>query len=212
MSGKPSRPSVLVVGADHLVGAGITALVSTAGYASTCRVPYPVRADSQASMSSNPILVFVPALQTPEEALDLLQGYHSRAVLVSPSLSPLWVWSAGESGIGGFVHMHEPPALLLAAIEEIAAGRRYHSPGYQRTKQSHLVRNDAFFRILSRREQQILAGVCRGEGDEQLGNALGISHLTVATHRRSIRQKISAHNDRDLVRYAIEWGLHPFAA
>ncbi len=205
-----ARP-VVVVGANHLVRAGVAAVLGAAGHRTSCREWPPAGGGLDGDLASGATLVALPAVQDPRELLTALVPHHSRAVLVSPSVSPLWVRATGEANVGGFVHLHEPPAVLLDAVAEVAAGRCFHSPAFLHVRRTRLARTNAFFRLLSRREQQILAAVCRGGGEEEIATNLGISPLTVGVHRRNIRQKVGAQNDRDLVRYAFEWGLHPHA-
>lgn len=205
--GTPFRP-VTVLGADHLIRAGIAALLEAAGFPVACHSPALPGWSLPEAIEPGALLVALPAPPDLEGALASLLPHQARTVLVSPAMSPQWVWAAGEANIAGLTHLHETPEFLLAAITEVAAGRRYSSPAIQQVRRTRLVRTDAFFRVLSPRELEVLAGVCRGDGDDLIARSLGISPLTVGVHRRNIRQKISAHSDRDLVRYANYWGLN----
>ena len=87
------------------------------------------------------------------------------------------------------------------------AGKTFFGPDFSRVKHDWLSQPEAFQKILSEREQQILRGVNVGQEDDAIGAELGISPGTVEAHRKHIRQKLGVHNDRGLMAYAHRWGL-----
>ena len=58
------------------------------------------------------------------------------------------------------------------------------------------------YRLLSRREQQVMALVVSGLLNKQIGGELGISEITVKAHRGKVMQKMKADSLADLVRMA----------
>ncbi|MGH7958142.1 MAG: LuxR C-terminal-related transcriptional regulator [Opitutaceae bacterium] len=58
---------------------------------------------------------------------------------------------------------------------------------------------DAFFKILSPREQSLMEAFVCGDSDETIAAAVGISRPTVPTHRKSIMAKLNLHRVRDLI-------------
>ncbi len=60
---------------------------------------------------------------------------------------------------------------------------------------------------LSDREREILALLCRGSTDQQIGNELLISLATVRSHLDRIRDKTGCRRRPDLTRLAIDLGL-----
>ena len=91
----------------------------------------------------------------------------------------------------------------------MSAGRKFFSPVFNQVKAAWLSRPEAFQKILSDREQEVLRWVVAGGDDARIGTKLGITPATVAAHRKHIRQKLELHSDRDLVAYARKWGLSP---
>ena len=100
-----------------------------------------------------------------------------------------------------------PPEMLVEAIRTVAKGGVFFSPMFQKMKQEWLAQPEAFQKILSDREQEVLRRVVAGWNDERIARQLDITATTVAVHRKHIRQKLELHNDRELVAYAREWGL-----
>ena len=66
---------------------------------------------------------------------------------------------------------------------------------------------EAFHKLLTQRELEVLHRVTDGQSDQVIGKHLGISAETVAGHRKSIRKKLELHDDRGLVAYGREWGI-----
>ncbi|MBA3598362.1 MAG: hypothetical protein H0W40_13455 [Methylibium sp.] len=65
---------------------------------------------------------------------------------------------------------------------------------------------------LSARERQILAGLCRGLSNQQLGEQLGLSPLTVKNHVQKILRKLGAANRTQAVASALSLDLLACAA
>jgi DNA-binding NarL/FixJ family response regulator len=100
-----------------------------------------------------------------------------------------------------------PPEMLVEAIRTVAKGGVFFSPVFQKMKQEWLEQPEAFQKILSDREQEVLRRVVAGWDDERIARQLNITASTVEVHRKHIRQKLELHNDRELVGYARKWGL-----
>lgn len=82
------------------------------------------------------------------------------------------------------------------------------------TKVQRLLDENAFLRAhatrfaaLTKRERQVLAGICRGQSSGELAEALFISAQTVDTHRRNLRQKLQTTSAFELGQYARAFDL-----
>lgn len=91
---------------------------------------------------------------------------------------------------------------LLSAIQG-ALARSRASLDEEATMQSLRSRHEA----LSRREQEVMALVVRGQLNKQVGGELGISEITVKAHRGRVMRKMRAHSLPELVNIATRLGL-----
>lgn len=130
-----------------------------------------------------------------------------RLLMMSGLTDPYTIWRVCQSGVHGYIDKTQPPESLMDAIRIVAQGGLFFSPVFQEVKTHWLSQPEAFQKILSDREQEILRRVVNGVDDEKIGSELAISAATVGTHRKNIRQKLGLHNDRDLMAYAKRWGL-----
>jgi len=63
------------------------------------------------------------------------------------------------------------------------------------------------FQQLTPREIEILRLLGEGCNNPQISEQLSISRETVATHRKNLKSKLDIHSFRDLMRYALAFGL-----
>lgn len=130
-----------------------------------------------------------------------------RLLTMTGRMDPYTIWRVSQSGAHGYVEKSMPPEALIQAVRTVLAGGTYFSPLFQQVKQDWLYQPEAFPKILSDREQEVLLRVAAGWDDERIAARLKISVATVAVHRKNVRQKLELHNDRELVAYARHWGL-----
>lgn len=133
----------------------------------------------------------------------------TRIIVVSSHCEPYAVYELNRLRVHGFVDKGSPLKLLLSIVQEVVAGRYAYCPRFQDVLRDLRQQAEAFQKILSLREIAVLRLVVDGQGDADIGRELGIAPETVSTHRRNIRSKVNAHNDRELTNYARQWGLVP---
>lgn len=152
--------------------------------------------------------VDLPKLDGLELATRLLAKMPAiRLITMTGRMDPYTIWRASQSGVHGYMEKTLRPEILVEAIRTVAHGGNYFSPVFQKVKSEWLSQPEAFQKILSDREQDVLRRVVTGWDDERVAKHLNIAVATVAVHRKHIRQKLELHNDRELVAYARAWGL-----
>jgi DNA-binding NarL/FixJ family response regulator len=94
--------------------------------------------------------------------------------------------------------------VLLEAIAAVAAGRRYTSPEVMRSLADRaLAPSSGREAVLSQRENQILAGLGRGETTDEMSRALNISFHTVETYYGRLQRKLALSSMNELRKFAI---------
>jgi DNA-binding NarL/FixJ family response regulator len=126
------------------------------------------------------------------------------------------IFSAIVAGAEGFVPLHAPFAELLRAIRFADRGQPYTSPDLSKALSHALFRmraKDAArispFRLLTEKEQQVLAFICREHTTKEICLAMQLKPSTVDTHRKQLLKKTGARNVAGLVLYAVKEGLIP---
>ena len=131
----------------------------------------------------------------------------TRILFMSGLLDPATVWDVIQIGGHGYVEKSQHPMMLMEAMCAVAGGGSYFSPSFQAVKAEWLSRPEAFHKLLSKRELEVLRRVANMWDDTRTAESLGISAATVAVHRKHMRRRLGLHNDRDLITYAQRWGL-----
>lgn len=150
------------------------------------------------------------------EALRILRDRvpRTKTVILSMYLSSAFVVQALQNGAVGYVLKGSPEELLLQAVREAAAGRRYLSPPVTEiairsyVDQTHGATADPHD-TLTPRQREVLQLAAEGKTSAEIGAALNISPRTVENHRAMIMQRLGLHNHTELIRHAMRHGLIP---
>jgi len=132
----------------------------------------------------------------------------TRTVLLTMYAEEPYVLASLRAGVAGYVLKSSAATDVVQAIEAIARGEIYLSPGVSRTVvQAFLAGSTAPDDPLSPREREVLQLIAEGKTMKEIGDLLGISSRTAETHRARIMEKLDIHDVAGLVRYAIRRGL-----
>lgn len=118
-----------------------------------------------------------------------------------------------QTGSDGYIFKNANYNELVMAIQKVAAGEFYFSPGvsagvierYLEGKNSK--ESVTTWETLSRREREVLKLIAEGHKNREIAEELDISIKTVQKHRESLMQKLDLHNSAVLTIYALEKGL-----
>jgi DNA-binding NarL/FixJ family response regulator len=110
-----------------------------------------------------------------------------------------------RAGAGGFLLKDSPPARIVAAIRQVAAGEPMLSPQITRRLMERVVtqadsyqRARAALAALTPREHEVTLAVAQGHGNAEIAAALGMSIATVKAHISSILAKLNLNNRTQL--------------
>jgi two-component system response regulator NreC len=209
----PSRKVRLLLCDDHaLFRAGLKALL---GKQPTLEVVGEA-ADGQAALEEDerlrPDLVLMdiemPRLNGIEATHRITQARKEAKVLVlTMYLEELLVARCLEAGASGYIIKDAPVAQLAYAVETVAGGGRYLSPGAVDKVIDHrgqiLERNRTRYDLLTDREREVLKLLADGLSIKEVAARLDRSVKTAEVHKYNLMRKLDVHDRAELIRYAI---------
>ena len=136
----------------------------------------------------------------------------TKIVVLSMHANESYVADALRVGVAGYLRKSAAVAELPAALEAVARGEIYLSPGISQQIVDVLRGGGAPanpLAALSPRQREILQLIAEGLSSKEIGFRLKISSKTVDTHRAQIMERLGIHNVQGLVRAAMRAGLIP---
>ncbi len=109
---------------------------------------------------------------------------------------------AMKAGAVDFIEKPFEKSVLMSALEQGFARLKYASRNREREKEAELR-----IAALTRREQEVLAGLARGLPNKTIGFDLGISPRTVEIHRANLMQKLGVQSLSEALRIAFAAGV-----
>lgn len=122
-----------------------------------------------------------------------------RTLMVTSLADALTLARVREAGVEGYIEKDASPELLATALGAVADGRSFYSEVFRETLAREDRKSQSLAKILSRREQQVLAHVLLGRTSREIGELIGLSARTVEFHRSNLVAKLDAPTVADLV-------------
>jgi len=140
-------------------------------------------------------------------------GIERRVAMLTTSTEEQDVIASLQAGASGYLLKDMEPDDLVAALNDIVAGRSVVAPELTgalaravRQEPPAPVR-EPVFSDLTPREMEILCHLAAGQSNKVIGHALGISEGTVKLHVKSILRKLSVRSRVEAAVMAVERGL-----
>lgn len=150
--------------------------------------------------------VNLPGLSGFELARRMLARNPKVAILMfSMNDDPVFVAQAMEIGAMGYVSKNDNPVRMLAALRAVAGGGTAWPPGSAEKIAflgQHALGGAAS--QLSSRDKEILRLLAKGKSLSEIADLVGVSYKTIATTCASLRSKLKARTQVELVRIAVE--------
>lgn len=125
-----------------------------------------------------------------------------------------YVFGALEAGASGFLLKDAEPEVLVDAVRRVAAGDGLVDQTLTRRvidefarRRGPVVADPAVTGLLTAREQEIVALLCRGSSNAEIAAALFLEPSTVKSHLSRIMTKTGARDRVQLVVWAYDSGL-----
>ncbi|MGP9789686.1 response regulator transcription factor [Roseinatronobacter sp. NSM] len=132
---------------------------------------------------------------------------HKRAkhvALMSGDAPRAVIEEALNAGASGFVPKTLPAKSLRNAVAFMLMGETYMPAGFLQDVEG---RADPVLRDLSRREAQVLRGLCDGKSNKEIGQDLSISEATVKLHVKTIYRHLGVANRTQAAMIARDLGF-----
>ncbi|NWG73238.1 MAG: response regulator transcription factor [Rubrivivax sp.] len=113
-----------------------------------------------------------------------------------------------RAGALGYLAKRSAPEALIAAVREVAAGRRYlDAQTAQALAMAQVNGESSPADVLTEREFSVFLHLARGLSVSQIAATLNLSAHTVGTHLYHVKQKLGVGNQSELTLMALRWGL-----
>lgn len=153
--------------------------------------------------------LLIPKMSGIELARQLLEWKPVPKILaLSAETDAKTLYDVSRLGLPGFIDKKDGTiSVLKEAIQQVGTGKRFISTSV-RDRLTALRRDrNAFQKILSDREQEILGLIGGGMADTEISERLSIAESSAQTHRANILRKLELHSTTELMRYALEKGF-----
>jgi DNA-binding NarL/FixJ family response regulator len=116
-----------------------------------------------------------------------------------------------RAGAAGYLSKESAPEELIRAIRKVHRGGKYVSPSLAEKLAFSLGPGGERppHEDLTEREFEVLCLIASGKTVTQVAEALTLSVKTVSTYRARLLEKMSLHNNAELMSYALRHGLLP---
>lgn len=118
-----------------------------------------------------------------------------------------YVTQAMRAGALGYITKDSEPDEMLAAIREVANGRRVLSSDIAQTMAGAALDGEQLLARLTPREFEVLRMAAGGDSTSSIASHMHLSPKTILNYLSIIRQKLDADNDFKLFRLAARHGL-----
>jgi DNA-binding NarL/FixJ family response regulator len=131
-----------------------------------------------------------------------------RVVLLSVRRDDVMLHAASGPHISGLLwKTSDVLAQLPEALRAVAAGLVHHPPEVREALRKFRADPQAYFKLLTKRELELLPRFGAGWSDEEVAAALGLSLHTVRSHRQNVMAKLGLPTHARLIHWTIQRGF-----
>lgn len=133
---------------------------------------------------------------------------RQRIIAVSSRHDTYTLFRVLRSGLFGFIDKTAQSLdELRHGLEEAMAWRPYYATAVHQINLAQMADPNAFSKLLSPREQELLTLFGVGLNNVEIGRMKGLSVMTVQTHRRNCMAKLGLSGSIELIQYALKTGF-----
>lgn len=136
---------------------------------------------------------------------------HIKILIISMHGTSEYVRSAFKAGANGYLLKTADINEFFLAIQTILNDNQYISTELTTSVLNTFLHNDeedaSSLDVLTAREKEILVCVAKGLSNKEIASELNIAEKTVITHRTNFMRKLSLHNVREIIMFAMKHNL-----
>ncbi len=118
-----------------------------------------------------------------------------------------YIMKCARSGAYGYLLKNTDPDELVAAINQVYAGKKYFNKAISDRMINIMAIEGSTTKKLSARETEILNLIAKGHTTKEIASQLYISTRTVETHRVNMMKKLSVKNVAELIKKASQLNI-----
>jgi DNA-binding NarL/FixJ family response regulator len=131
-------------------------------------------------------------------------GFQIKVLLLTGGVSYIEAAELLKSGIAGVFMKHNPPALLIQSIRDVASGKVWFEQDFVQRALHSARSSESHNRKFTQRERQVLSFVFEGLANKEIADRLDISESSVKAAMQQLFSKTGVRTRSQLVRIALE--------
>lgn len=136
------------------------------------------------------------------------QNCGHRILALSSECDDYTVREVSRCGILGFVSKKEISGEVMDdALREVLGGHVYYSESVKAVVARLQTDPEAYYKILSDRELQVLRAVAQSHTNAEIAAKIGLSPFTVRRHRHNAMKKLGLKTESALLHFALDKGI-----
>jgi DNA-binding NarL/FixJ family response regulator len=200
---------ILVVEDHPVVAEGLQKLLAENGICTVCPVAQTGGECMEILKNYTPELIFMDINLPDISGIDLCKTILSRFPLIhilalSSFGSKSFIERILENGARGYLLKNSDSEEIITAIQKVRKGEIYYSEAVRAVLEN---KTDDGVPILTRREHEVLKLISDGLTNNEIGEKIFISPLTVDSHRKNLLLKLGAKNTASLIKIAMMHNL-----
>jgi DNA-binding NarL/FixJ family response regulator len=139
-------------------------------------------------------------------------GCSSLFLVISGRCDPYTVYRVQRARFQGFIDKGSAMVGdVRRALGSLASGGHWFADSYLRVKKRLCAEPFGFSRILSDRQQAVLAMFSDGYSDREIASRMGVKESSCEKYRYRIRRRLGLESRDELIQYARSQGLSSYA-
>lgn len=207
---------VLVVDDHPIVREGVQQVIEEEPDFTVCAHASSCAEALEAAMKHLPDIGIIDLSLGSDDGVELIEGIRRSKLLIRTivlSAHDDWTfWDrAFRAGACGYIVKDEAPEMIIPAIRDVLAGRRFVCPSL--ADQVHIRYGDAALgsdgpcptELLTPREWEVLERLARGLTSTKIAEDLGVRRRAINEHYVRMEQKLKLGSSTELAQFAVRW-------